>query len=111
MAKLSINIPEGTYRDLERIAQEEGDKTASRAAYLLQKQVEQLVQPAVNVSSEEFDQIAEFLKLLVGHRESPHGVSFAVVAGLTGIELAKLRRLYHLVQRCKEEIPEAFEEA
>jgi hypothetical protein len=110
VAKLSINIPDGTLRDLEELAKQEGDKTATRAAYLLQKQVEQLVQPEAHVSKQEFEQIAEFLRLLVGDRESPHGVSFAVVAGLTGVELAKLRRLYHLVKRCKEEIPEAFEE-
>lgn len=105
--KISISLPSGLYTALAQWAAKEDTNPTSLAtdliAALIRKEVSEgrlTLGPSETETSENLEQMGEFVKLLMGLRPR-NGLSFAEIADITGLPSRQVEELYQLVEKCR----------
>lgn len=111
--RFNITLPDGDYQDLQRLAKARGDDTATRAAYFVQRSLEESrergeipAEETIALSREELDQIRDYIRLLIGERAVKNGVSFQEVGELLDLDPELLKDHYEFVIDCRSRHPE-----
>lgn len=101
--QITVRLPDGDLNDLKRLAKVKGDDTASRAAFLIQKALDEAKQsgeiPEQDIE-ESLEQVAEYIKVVMGLR-TRNGISFDEIAEITGLTRQQLEEFYEFVESCR----------
>jgi DNA-directed RNA polymerase specialized sigma24 family protein len=104
--KISISLPSGLYAALAQWAAKEDTNPTSLAtdliAALIRKEISEGRLTLEAETSENLQQMGEFVKLLMGLRPR-NGLSFAEIADITGLPSRQVEELYHLVETCRKQ--------
>jgi len=111
--RINLSPDPDLLKDLEEWAEQQKRPVASMALYLLSRTVEEAKksgeftpssqnQSGQNQSSEDLEQMGEYVKLLMGLRPR-NGLSFAEIADITGLPSRKVEELYQLVEQCRKQ--------
>ncbi len=109
--RISVSLDDGTVDLLFRYAKGvKNSKPATVAAYLLASRLDDLNQMGeipenpdmVEMEAQDFSQIVEYIKLLLGDRTSRQGISFVLLGEILEIDPQRLQNLHNLIAHCTE---------